>query len=296
VRLAMFALQGVQSALISIKKLSAAFCSEPADRTIHRIPSLWNRSSSTHALGKILNSIGCSGSIVFLLHNFVDYFTKSELDESLMAKRVENSKPAESQNHHDSKEHDKNCPPYSLVNHAFAVAVGKVLQGYLCALDTLYASVGFRRSSRSVGMPLQESSMVGCLTSVVHSEITLLELYLHTKELRNQIEALGNICNLHNVACCFSASSFEDVIAKATFEFYNFCRGGDLLTYLYKLLQVSLNFFLPFLLTRKLRFSARNVLISLLLLIDVDIMILFHIIVYCLMVTIKYFLHRQEFL
>jgi gamma-tubulin complex component 6 len=249
VRLAMFALQGVQSALISSKKLSAAFCSEPADRTIHRIPSLWNRSSSTHALGKILNSIGCSGSIVFLLHNFVDYFTKSKLDESSMGKRGENSEPAESQNHHDN-----NCPPYGLVNHAFAVAVGKVLQGYLCALDTLYASVGFRRSSRSVGTPLHESSVVGCLTSVVHSEITLLELYLHTKELRIQIEALGNICNLHNVARCFLALSFEDLIAKATFEFCNFCRGGDLLTYLYKLLQVSLNFkifsvFLPSLLT-----------------------------------------------
>jgi gamma-tubulin complex component 6 len=284
VRLAMFALQGVQSALISIKQLSAAFCYEPADRTIHRIPSLWNRSSSTHALGKILNSIGCSGSIVFLLHNFVDYFTKSKLDESSMGKRGDNSEP-ERQNHHDSKEHDKNCPPYSLVNHAFAVAVGKVLQGYLCALDTLYASVGFRRSSRSVGMPLHESSMVGCLTSVVHSEITLLELYLHTKELRIQIEALGNICNLHNVARCFSASSFEDEIAKATFEFCNFCRGGDLLTYLYKLLQVSLNFksfpvFLSSLLTCKLRFSARNVLISLLLLTDVIIVISFHIIVY----------------
>ncbi|KAE8037663.1 hypothetical protein FH972_010235 [Carpinus fangiana] len=234
VRLAMFALQGVQSALISSKKLSAAFCSEPADRTIHRIPSLWSRSSSTHALGKILNSIGCSGSIVFLLHNFVDYFTKSKLDESSMGKRGENSEPAESQNHHDN-----NCPPYGLVNHAFAVAVGKVLQGYLCALDTLYASVGFRRSSRSVGMPLHESPAVGCLTSVVHSEITLLELYLHTKELRIQIEALGNICNLHNVARCFSALSFEDLIAKATFEFCNFCRGGDLLTYLYKLLQVA---------------------------------------------------------
>ncbi|XP_059430349.1 uncharacterized protein LOC132163972 isoform X4 [Corylus avellana] len=234
VRLAMFALQGVQSALISIKKLSAAFCSEPADRTIHRIPSLWNRSSSTHALGKILSSIGCSGSIVFLLHNFVEYFTKSKLDESSMGKRGENSEPPESQNHHDN-----NCPPYGLVNHAFAVAVGKVLQGYLCALDTLYASVGFRRSSRGVGMPFHESSVVGCLTSVAHSEITLLELYLHTKELRIQIEALGNICNLRNVARCFSASSFEDLIAKATFEFCNFCRGGDLLTYLYKLLQVA---------------------------------------------------------
>ncbi|KAF5745026.1 hypothetical protein HS088_TW07G00607 [Tripterygium wilfordii] len=51
VRLDLNALQGVQAALISSQKLSAAFCSEPADQTFHQIPSLWNRSSSTYALG-----------------------------------------------------------------------------------------------------------------------------------------------------------------------------------------------------------------------------------------------------
>ncbi|XP_040992512.1 uncharacterized protein LOC121239342 isoform X1 [Juglans microcarpa x Juglans regia] len=236
VRLAMYALQGVKSALISIEKLSAAFCSDPTDRTFHQIPSLWNRSSSTHALGKILNSIGCSGSLVFLLHQFVDYFTNLNSDESLMGKR-EISEPAENQIYGDSEVHDKKCRPYSLVNQAFAAAVGKVLEGYMCALDTLYASVGFRHSSRKVGM--HASYMVGCFTSVVHSEITLLELYLHTKELRTWIEALGNICNLHNVALCFSTSSFEHLSAKATSGLCNFYKGGDLLTYLYKLLQVA---------------------------------------------------------
>uniref|UniRef100_A0A2N9EPG6 Gamma-tubulin complex component n=1 Tax=Fagus sylvatica TaxID=28930 RepID=A0A2N9EPG6_FAGSY len=113
VRLAMNALQGVEAALVSIEKLSAAFSSEPADRTFHRIPTLWTRASSTHALGKILSSIASSGSLVFLLLRFVDYFTNSE-----------------TQNHNDS-----------LVNQAFGVAVGKVLEGYMCALNTLYASV-----------------------------------------------------------------------------------------------------------------------------------------------------------
>lgn len=239
VRLAMNALQGVQSSLISIEKISAAFCSDPADRTFHQIPSLWNRSSSTNAQGKILKSIGFSGFLVFLLCKFVDYFTNPNLDESSGGIRQhECSKPVETQNHHEDEVH----PPYTLVNHAFTVAVGKVIEGYICALDTLYASVHLRHSSEGADMPLQASSSVGCLTTVVYTEITLLELYLHTKELRTQIEALGNICNLYDIALCFSVSSLEDLIAKASLEFNNFCRGGDLLTYLYTQLQVSLLF------------------------------------------------------
>ncbi|CAF1929579.1 unnamed protein product [Brassica oleracea] len=74
VRLALNALQGVESSLISIHKLSSILCSEPADRTTHQIPSLWHRLSSTDALGQILRNIGCFGSLVFLLHNFVDPF------------------------------------------------------------------------------------------------------------------------------------------------------------------------------------------------------------------------------
>ncbi|KAJ0013232.1 hypothetical protein Pint_20915 [Pistacia integerrima] len=218
VRLALNALQGVQSSLVSIEKLTAAFSSDPADRSFHRIPSLWNRSSSTHALSKILKSIGCSGFLVFLLCEFVDYFRNS--DESLMRKKPEKSELYEKKNDCDKEVKEKEQPRYSLVNQAFAVAVEKVLEGYICALDTLYASVG-------------------CLTSVVHSKITLLEVYLHTKELRTQIEALGNICNLLEIAICFSESSFEDLNAKAILEFHSFCRGGDLLTYLYTQLQVA---------------------------------------------------------
>lgn len=231
----MNALQGVQSALTSIEKLSAAFCCDPADRTFHQIPSLWSRSSSTNAQGKILKSIGCSGFLVFLLCRFVDYFTNPNMDESSGGLRQHGySEPSD--NHH---EHDVH-PPYSLVNHAFAVAVGKVIEGYICALDTLYASVHLRRSSESVDKPVQSSSEAGCLTSVVYSEITLLELYLHTKEPVARISALGNICNLYDLALSFSESSFEDLTAKAALEFKSFRRGGSLLTYLYTQLQVSL--------------------------------------------------------
>ncbi|KAM1255910.1 hypothetical protein ACFX1Q_030108 [Malus domestica] len=217
VRLAMNALQGVESALVSIRKLSAAFFSDPADRTFHQIPRLWNRSSSTHALGSILQPIGSSGLRVFLLRKFVDFFTNLN---------------AESQGHLAGEAQVEQCPPYSLVNHAFAVSVEKVVEGYMCALDTLYASVGLRRSSRS-------SSAVGCMNSVVYSELTLLELYLHTKELRTQIEALTNLCNLCQFSSCLSVSSLEELVSNANFEFSKFYRGGDLLTYLYTQLQVS---------------------------------------------------------
>ncbi|XP_057956220.1 uncharacterized protein LOC131149621 [Malania oleifera] len=237
VRLVMNAMYGVQSALVSIEKLSAAFCSDPADRTVHRISSLWNRSLSTHALGKLLKSMGCSGCVVFLLREFVDYF-KNVMHGNASENRV-NYKAARNQNHCDSKVGEAKCPSYSLVSQAFAVAVGKVLEGYICALDTLYTSVGVRYSSKNVDAPSCSSSGLGSLTSIVHSEVTLLEVYLHTKELRTQIQAIGNICNIYHLAFCFPESSVEDLIGKANIEFHNFPRAGDLLTYLYTQLQVA---------------------------------------------------------
>ncbi|CDY46269.1 hypothetical protein HID58_066696 [Brassica napus] len=108
VRLALNALQGVESSLISIHKLSSILCSEPADRTTHQIPSLWHRLSSTDALGQILRNIGC----------FV--------------------------------EGQRGASYYTLVNQAFAIAVRKVLEGYISDLDTLCASAEPRRSSNIV--------------------------------------------------------------------------------------------------------------------------------------------------
>lgn len=238
VRLALNALQGVQSSLVSIEKLTAAFCSDPADRTFHRVPNLWNWSISTHALGKILKSIGCTGFLVYLLREFVDYFRN--VDGSLIRKKPEKPEFYDKKNDSGKEVQEKEQPRYSLVNQAFAVAVEKVLEGYICALDTLHASVGLRHASKGVDLLMHTLSQDGCLTSVMHSKITLLEVYLHTKEIRTQMEALGNICNLHEIAMCFSESSFEDLIAKAILEFHSFCKGGDLLTYLYTQLQVSL--------------------------------------------------------
>lgn len=234
VRLAMNAMQGIKSALISIQKISTIFCSDPADRTFHLISSLWNRASSTHSLGNLLKSIGCTGSLVFLLREFVDYFTNMNLEDSLIGK---------SDTHQKDGVREEKRPSNTLVNQAFAVAVRKVLKGYICALETIYASVLLRRPSHDVELSLHVSSVSGCLKSVVHSEITLLEFYLHTKDLRTQIEALSSICNLHKLALSSFDTSFDDLIAEATSEFCNFYRGGDLLTFLYAQLNVSLSLF-----------------------------------------------------
>ncbi|KAF8398042.1 hypothetical protein HHK36_016968 [Tetracentron sinense] len=236
VRLVINALQGVQSSLDIIEKLSASFCSDPADRTSHRIPSLWHWSSSTNALGKILRSIGHSGSVVFLARKFVDYFLCTNLnvdEDSRENERETKQVDSECEGGHRGREAIKH-PSYSLVNQAFSVAVQKLLEGYICALDTLFASVEVRRSSKNVDdVSSLIPSEVGCLTRSLNSEITLLEVYLHTKELRTNMEALGNICSLQNIALNSSISSLENLTAKATLEFQNFPRGGNLLTYLY---------------------------------------------------------------
>ncbi|KAJ9537147.1 hypothetical protein OSB04_029880 [Centaurea solstitialis] len=214
VRLAINALQGLHSSLTSIHKLCSVFRSDPTDRTFHRIPTLWNHSLTTLALEKILTSLGCMGCEVFLLHKFVNHFTNLNWDTT------------DSETHHH--------PPYSLVNQAFAVAVGDVLEGYIAALDTLSSSVAFRRRRLSDNHKITSTTAlgIGCL-----SQLTLLEVYLHMKELRTQIEVIGSICNVHNLALCFSLSPLEDLETQTKFS--DFPRGGDLLTYLYTELKVA---------------------------------------------------------
>lgn len=221
-RLAMNALQGLESSLKSIEKLCAIFHSDPTDRTFHRIPSMWTKSVSTLALEKILRSLGRMGCGVFFLYKFVDHFANLNPDDVTLRsdKNVESAA--------------SDYPPYSLVNQAFAVAVNDVLEGFVAALDTLYASVGLRRLSNS------DKMSSGFLSSVGHSEITLLEVYLHTKELRNQIEVIGSICNVNNLANSFSVSPLEDLVTQT--KFTDFPRGGNLLTFLYKQLQVSISY------------------------------------------------------
>ncbi|XP_071912520.1 uncharacterized protein [Coffea arabica] len=222
VRLVLTALQGLESALIAVDQLSALFCSVSADRTFHRISSLWSRSSSTRSLGNLLKSIGQFGCIVFLLHKFVAYFSHLNADGDSGLQTT----PKEVNGENKAQSEFKG----SVVNQAFAVAVKKILDGYISALNTVHTSVSLRRNLKN--------SNGGCLTSVGDTEVTVLEVYLHTKGLRTQIEALGNICQICDTAYSFSLSSFEDLSAKANLEFANFPRGGTLLTFLYTQLKV----------------------------------------------------------
>lgn len=201
VRLVMNAMLGSKSSIIAIHNLSPIFSSHHPNTTFLH---LWYRASTTHSFSNILQSIASTASLVFLLRHFVDHFTIS-------------------------------LPPCTLVNQAFAVAVGKVLEGYISSLDTIHSSLIFRRASE---IPVDFSAS-SCFNSVSHSEITLLELYLHTKQLRIHIQALASICNLLKWAHCVSDTDFENVIAKATSEFADFYRGGSLLTFLYHQLQVA---------------------------------------------------------
>lgn len=221
-RLAMNALQGVESALISIEKLSALLCYSSADRSSHRIKSLWTRSSSTAVIGNLLTSIGQFGCIIFLLRRFVDYFANPDLGGKL----EEYSKT-------DSLDERKfSTCNLTLINQAFAISVGKIIDGYISALNTLSASVSLRRLLKTKD---------GCLSSIGHSELTLLEVHLHTMGLRTQMEALGNICNVNHLTVDFPVLSLEDLRTKSDSEFSYFPRSGALLSFLYDQLKVSLS-------------------------------------------------------
>ncbi|MCD7455651.1 hypothetical protein HAX54_029044 [Datura stramonium] len=221
VRLVLDALQGVESALISIQKLSALFCFDSADRSIHHIPNLWTRTSSTLALGNLLKSIGHFGCTIFLLHKFVNHFTCLSLDGN----------EDEVQKYDAADGVGCRMSNHTLVNQAFAVSVGKILDGYTSALNTLYASVNLRRCVKAKGG--------GCFTSVGHGEITLLEAYLHSAGLRTQMDVLGNICNMSDLALRYSELPLEEISTKAFLEFNNFPRSGALLTFLYTQLKVA---------------------------------------------------------
>lgn len=257
VRYCLYALQGLSSAVDKLENLSKAFCSQPADRSSHRVPSLWLRSSSTNALGKLLCVIAHAGRIRCQLGEFVDYFleTGSKVNVKVGDLRYnerDGGKGRRSRKHKMSNGYKEICsilnqeivtekhmasyPPFSLVNQAFAIALKCILQGYLAALNTLTASVTFRYLRKNDGelqvSPLPEA---GCLTSVISREITLLELYLHTGELRTHIQALGAICMLTNKKSCSESGCVEHIMDSKGFQ--GFPRGADLLTYLYNQLR-----------------------------------------------------------
>ncbi|XP_072951889.1 uncharacterized protein [Typha angustifolia] len=223
VRLSIYALQGVKSALVEIEEVCKAFCSDPADRTSHRVPNLWCRSSSTNALGHILRSISWTGLVVFSLRKFVNFYLFP-------------SQNVTRESREGAKDEDFHCndvgkeAPYSLVNQAFSVAVKKVLEGYISALDTLLASVKLRRSMQSKNAPSCIANGASGNNSTGYSEITILEVYLHTEELRRYIGSIGNICFPKFADLSLSR---EDLMIDTNLEFHSFPKGADLLSYLY---------------------------------------------------------------
>ncbi|KAL5216817.1 hypothetical protein ABZP36_008218 [Zizania latifolia] len=220
VRLALHALHGVKSSLDEIEELSVLFFSCPVDRTSHRVANVWSRSSSTTSAGNILKSIRATGLAVFFLCKFVHFY--------LFQSRELDSRSREGREHEVSDSEDSEQPaPYSLVNQAFAAAVEKVLEGFFCSLNTLAASIKLRRLEGQPDVPFMTSDGASYNSS---SEVTLLEVYLHTEELRRHIKSLGNICfpRFAGLALCQ-----EGLTTDANLEFENFPRGTDLLSYLY---------------------------------------------------------------
>ncbi|ONM14890.1 Spc97 / Spc98 family of spindle pole body (SBP) component [Zea mays] len=220
IHLALHALYGVKTSLDEIEELSALSSSNPADRTSNRVPNVWLRSSSTTSMGSILKSFRSTGLAVFFLCKFVHFY--------LFQSREMNCASREVHEHEDSGDKDtKQHQPYTLVNQAFAAAVNKVLEGYFCSLNTLLASIRLRRSVGQSGIASKISNGMSCDPT---SEVTLLEVYLHTEELRRHVKSLGNICfpKFAGLTLCQ-----EGLNTDANVEFENFPRGTDLLSYLY---------------------------------------------------------------
>lgn len=220
VRLALHALNGVKSSLDEIEELSLLFSSIPADRTSARVSNVWSRSSSTTSVGHILMSIRSAGLAVFFLCKFVHFYLFQNREMHCASREVRGRGDSDDK---DTEQHR----PYSLVNQAFAAAVEKVLEGYFCSLNTLSASVNLRRSVSRSGIPSKISDGVSCNST---SELTLLEVYLHTEELRRHVKSLGNICfpKFAGLTLCQ-----EGLNTNANVEFENFPCGTDLLSYLY---------------------------------------------------------------
>ncbi|XP_078430855.1 spc97 / Spc98 family of spindle pole body (SBP) component [Wolffia australiana] len=230
VRLVLNALQGVKSAIDELQKASSVFSQSLADRNIHRNPKFWHRSSSMSSLGSLLESIAHSGLVFFLLRKFVNYFLGMESRERHPEKDQDGKidwKRSSTKHFRDSeKDECSDYPPFTLVNQAFAVALRKILEGYICALNTVFASIEVRRSSK-----IDSQNSGGFPNNI--SEITLLEVYLHTRELRTRIEVLGHLCGILKDNLEFSKLSAEEFSSVMDSVYSSFPRGADLLTYLY---------------------------------------------------------------
>lgn len=83
--------------------------------------------------------------------------------------------------------------PHCLINQAYAAAVRTLMQGNLAALNTVGASATYRRWNGIAGQPLHMAKPkvedAGSIINFGCGDITLLELFLHSRRQREQLQA-----------------------------------------------------------------------------------------------------------
>ncbi|KAI5066435.1 hypothetical protein GOP47_0019059 [Adiantum capillus-veneris] len=272
----LYALQGIPVAVKELQLLAKFFYGQVADRSLHRLPSLWQRSLSTKALGKLLFVIVQAGWVRCQLDEFVHFFLDSKSQGASISQlhRDLHSQTGSSDSRQGKKGKKKNkirqkvnntgerdlglSPPYSLVNQAFAKAVKSILQGHLAALNTLTDSVIHRRSSDGSHLFMFPCSdeHPGAVIGLPVCDMTLLELHLHTHILRVQLQALASVCLYKGTAKAAGSQEwdehggwstgrdfvdFEKSSGSVIMDFTSFPRGANLLSFLYRQLQEADN-------------------------------------------------------
>ncbi|CAM6105936.1 unnamed protein product [Calypogeia fissa] len=292
VRDSLYALQGLPSAVRKLERLARVYCTCSADKSAQYLSTLWTRSVTASALGKVLSVVARAGHVRCQLDAFVRFFLDDRVDPceemtddapklsrkankkkksaGKVAEKLERSgiDPA-----HFPKSSDKKVPRHCLVNQAFAAAVKGILRGHSAALNTLASSVSLRRDldigGTCRGKDLGEQDP-GPVIGYGNRDISLLEFYLHTRELRVQLHALAFIC-LKREGKSFVGRTPSDACLEEDFvdpkdheeelgpqkarksnakgdvkcdplvdSFEEFPRGADLLTYLYdRLMEVD---------------------------------------------------------
>lgn len=244
------------------------------------------------ALGKVLSVIARAGHVRCQLDAFVSFFLddlvdpyeeKTDASPKLSRKASRKKKLASAGIKEAEKKLtsgangpgslERKVPRHCLVNQAFAAAVKAILRGHSAALNTVATSVPLRRNPeigcRCRGGALGEQQDPGAVNGYGSQDITLLEFYLHTRELRVQLHALAFICLKREgksfVGRTISDACFVDVSIETedngvelglrngnksqtkgdgkcdplVQSFEEFPRGADLLTYLYDQLMVG---------------------------------------------------------
>lgn len=83
--------------------------------------------------------------------------------------------------------------PHCLINQAYAAAVRTLMQGNLAALNTVGASATYRRWNKTAGQSLHMAKSkgedAGSIINFGCGDITLLELFLHSRRQREQLQA-----------------------------------------------------------------------------------------------------------